>query len=87
MQTLYGFGTSACWWAQACGEEKTQDEIAELLYGDSGLKLNIYRYNIGGGYDEAGLKPPGAERKASLFTTGRARFPSGISTGIKTPLR
>ena len=52
LQTLKGWGTSACWWAQAVSDEKTQEELAELLYGDSGLRLNIYRYNIGGGYDE-----------------------------------
>lgn len=51
LQTLKGWGTSACWWAQSVSDEKTQEELAELLYGDSGLKLNIYRYNIGGGYD------------------------------------
>lgn len=52
LQILKGFGTSACWWSQYCKDEKTQEEIAELLYGDSGLKLNIYRYNLGGGTDE-----------------------------------
>lgn len=52
LQTIKGWGTSACWWAQAVSDEKTQEELAELLYGDSGLRLNIYRYNIGGGYDE-----------------------------------
>lgn len=52
LQTFKGWGTSACWWAQSISDEKTQNEIAELLYGDTGLKLNIYRYNIGGGYDE-----------------------------------
>ena len=52
LQTIKGWGTSACWWAQSISDEKTQDEIAELLYGDSGLRLSIYRYNIGGGYDE-----------------------------------
>ena len=67
MQTLYGFGTSACWWAQACGEEKTQDEIAELLYGDSGLKLNIYRYNIGGGYDEDNCRVENPWRRTESF--------------------
>lgn len=51
LQSLKGFGTSACWWSHYCKDEKTQDEIAELLYGDTGLKLNIYRYNIGGGTD------------------------------------
>ena len=51
LQTLKGFGTSACWWSQYCADETVAEEIAELLYGDSGLGLNIYRYNIGGGTD------------------------------------
>lgn len=51
LQTLKGWGTSACWWSQYCADEKAAEEIAELLYGDSGLGLNIYRYNIGGGTD------------------------------------
>lgn len=67
LQTLYGFGTSACWWAQACGDGKTQDEIAELLYGDSGLKLNIYRYNIGGGYDENNNRVANPWRRTESF--------------------
>ncbi len=51
LQELKGFGTSACWWSHYCKDEKTQDEICELLYGNTGLKLNIYRYNLGGGTD------------------------------------
>ncbi len=55
MQTLKGFGASSCWWSQYC-EGKYSDELAELLYGDSGLKLNIYRYNVGAGYDEGNYR-------------------------------
>ena len=51
MQTLKGWGTSACWWSQYCNDDKTAKEISRLLYGDDGLNLNIYRYNIGGGTD------------------------------------
>ena len=67
MQTLKGWGTSACWWAQACGDEKTQDEIAELLYGNSGLRLNIYRYNIGGGYEEGNCRIENPWRRTESF--------------------
>lgn len=56
LQTLKGFGTSACWWSHYCKDEKVQDEIAEILYGDTGLRLNIYRYNIGGGTDEGNCR-------------------------------
>lgn len=55
MQTLKGFGTSACWWSQYC-KGKAAEEISELLYGKTGLRLNIYRYNIGGGTDETNFR-------------------------------
>ena len=48
-QTMKGFGASSAWWSQIVGKGANKDEIAELLYGDSGMALNIYRYNIGGG--------------------------------------
>lgn len=55
MQTVKGFGTSACWWSQYCKGQAAED-IAELLYGKSGLGLNIYRYNVGGGTDETNFR-------------------------------
>ena len=67
LQTVYGFGTSACWWAQACEDEKTQNEIAELLYGKSGLNLNIYRYNIGEGFDENNCRVDNPWRRTESF--------------------
>lgn len=49
-QTFEGFGTSSCWWSQNIDDEETAKEIARLLYDDeTGLGLDIYRYNIGGG--------------------------------------
>lgn len=49
-QTFEGFGTSSCWWSQNVEDEETAREIARLLYDDeTGLGLDIYRYNIGGG--------------------------------------
>lgn len=60
MQEIKGWGTSSCWWSQYCADEKVAEEIAELLYGDNGLRLNIYRYNLGGGtdYDNYRVKNP-----------------------------
>ena len=52
LQPVYGWGTSACWWSQNVSDEKTREEIAKYLYSKDGLALNIYRYNIGAGYDE-----------------------------------
>lgn len=49
-QTFEGFGTSSCWWSQNIDSEEQANEIARLLYDDeTGLGLDIYRYNIGGG--------------------------------------
>lgn len=45
-----GWGTSLCWWANRIGYSDTLSEkAAELFFGDSGLRMNIARYNIGGG--------------------------------------
>lgn len=56
-QTMQGFGASAAWWAQDVGGwtnpgengEAVRDEILALLYGDTGIDLDIYRYNLGAG--------------------------------------
>lgn len=66
MQTIKGFGTSACWWSQYC-TGKAAEDIAELLYGDSGLALNIYRYNVGGGTDEGNCRVTNSWRKTESF--------------------
>jgi len=49
-QTLESFGTSAAWWAQHIDSEEMADEIARALYcKETGLGLDAYRYNVGGG--------------------------------------
>ena len=67
LQTLKGWGTSACWWSQYCADEETQNKIASLLYGDDGLKLNIYRYNVGGGYDSENFRVRDPWRRTESF--------------------
>lgn len=67
MQTLYGWGTSACWWSQYCKNEDDQNKIIDLLYGDNGLKLNIYRYNIGGGTDMDNCRVANPWRRSESF--------------------
>jgi O-glycosyl hydrolase len=46
-----GWGTSLCWWANRCGySDKLTLASAEAFYNkDTGLGMNIGRYNIGGG--------------------------------------
>lgn len=46
-----GWGTSLVWFANATGDypAEIREKLAQLLFGDDGLALNIARYNIGGG--------------------------------------
>ncbi|GGK54740.1 RICIN domain-containing protein [Streptomyces flaveus] len=46
-----GWGTSLVWFANATGDypPAVREKLAKLLFDDSGLALNIARYNIGGG--------------------------------------
>lgn len=47
-----GWGTSLCWWANRIGSSETLvRDSAKLFFSDDGLRLNIMRYNIGGGDD------------------------------------
>lgn len=47
-----GWGTSLCWWANRVGYSDTlSQKAADLFYGDEGLRMNIARFNIGGGDD------------------------------------
>lgn len=66
-QTVKGYGASACWWSQNVSDEKTREEISRLLYGKSGLGLNIYRYNIGAGWDENNCRVTNPWRRCESF--------------------
>lgn len=48
-----GWGTSLCWWANRIGySDVLAQKAAELLFNaETGLGMNIARYNIGGGDD------------------------------------
>ena len=59
-QTMKGFGASSAWWSQIVGNSANKEEVAKLLYGDEGMALNIYRYNIGGGSKDLVNKIDGA---------------------------
>ena len=57
-QTVQGFGASMAWTFQRLGLEGTdevKEKSIEMLYGDSGLRLNIARFNIGGGSLDSNL--------------------------------
>lgn len=53
--TFDGWGTSICWWGHHLGENLSVEhleEVVKALYDEeTGLGLNIARYNIGGGDD------------------------------------
>ncbi len=59
LQEFDGWGLSLSWWATEIGDwtrtgstgNAKRDEVMEAIYGDSGLGLNIARYNVGGGDD------------------------------------
>ena len=47
-QTMEGFGASSAWTYQALGaieDEEIKEQAMEMLYGDSGLKLDTFRYS------------------------------------------
>ncbi|THV40128.1 RICIN domain-containing protein [Glycomyces buryatensis] len=46
-----GWGTSLVWMANATGgyPDEIRNQLADMVFGDEGLNLNIARYNIGGG--------------------------------------
>ncbi|MCR5718582.1 MAG: discoidin domain-containing protein [Oscillospiraceae bacterium] len=47
-----GWGTSLCWWANRVGySDSLSQKAADAFYGDDGLRMNIARFNIGGGDD------------------------------------
>ncbi len=48
--TFEGWGTSLCWWANRIGySDSLTQKAVDAFYGDNGLRLNIARFNIGGG--------------------------------------
>ena len=57
-----GWGTSLCWWANVVGGYSNRETYADLAF--SQLKLNIVRYNIGGG-----------ENPTNNFLSYRAQMP------------
>lgn len=45
-----GWGTSLCWWANRVGySDSLAQKCADTFFGENGLRLNIARFNIGGG--------------------------------------
>lgn len=51
VKSFDGWGTSLCWWAQVLGDSTNREVYADLAFKQ--LRLNILRYNIGGGENPA----------------------------------
>lgn len=67
LKKIKGFGASSCWWSPQISDEKTADEVVNLLYGNDGLKMNIYRYNVGGGYEQGNTRVDNPWRLVESF--------------------
>ncbi|MDD4638042.1 MAG: glycoside hydrolase, partial [Bacteroidales bacterium] len=54
-QTMEGWGSSLCWWANMVGkwDDAKIDAIVNMITAQDKLNMNIFRYNIGGGDDPA----------------------------------
>lgn len=69
-----GWGTALAWFGNVTGRlpDPMRNDLADKLYGDAGLRLNIARYNIGGG--NAAATPaylrPGADVPGFLTEKG-----------------
>lgn len=74
LKTIKGFGASAAWWSPQIRDSKTADDVVNLLYGDDGLKLNIYRYNVGGGYEKDNLRMDNPWRPVESFMNKDGSF-------------
>lgn len=50
-QTLEGWGANLAWWGNTIGKwpEAQRNEVADLLFSENGLGINVLRFNIGGG--------------------------------------
>jgi O-glycosyl hydrolase len=51
LQVMAGFGASGAWWPNDLVNfaPAVQQQVANMLFGSSGIGLSVYRYNIGGG--------------------------------------
>ncbi|MFC7531871.1 RICIN domain-containing protein [Actinoplanes sp. GCM10030250] len=73
-----GWGTSLVWFANITGgyPEPIRRRLADMLFGDDGLRLNIARYNIGGG-NAPGVRDDYMKRGATM--PGFWRAPPGTT--------
>ena len=75
-QKMNGFGASACWWGKDVGGWENSKDILSLLYDkESGIGLNIYRYNLGAGsMDDENLYVTGNRTESFMKQDGSYDF-------------
>ncbi len=62
VKNFQGWGVSLCWWANVVGGYSNRDAYADMVFNT--LKLNIVRYNIGGGENPNG--PGSIKNRANM---------------------
>ena len=71
-QTINGFGASSAWIYQDLGkleDSEFKDSAMEMLYGESGLCLNTFRYNVGAGGVESDSYSDSLRGEESYFVS------------------
>jgi O-glycosyl hydrolase len=69
-QTIDGFAASGAWWVNDVSNfsATAKSQVADALFGSSGLGLSIYRYNIGGG--GTGVSVPARAAQTPMTSVG-----------------
>lgn len=73
-QTMDGFGASSAWVYQSfglSGNQELKDDAMQSLFGDGGLALNTFRYNIGAGGTESDKYKDSLRGAQSFFIADR----------------
>lgn len=86
-QTIDGFGASGCWWAKDVGgwQADKVDQIVGLLFDSkTGIGLNIYRFEVGGGDVN---NAPDPWRRAETFETAPGQYDWGRDANSVSVLR
>nr|MDT0659370.1 glycoside hydrolase [Micromonospora sp. DSM 115978] len=84
-QTIQNIGASGAWWPNDLVNfaPAVRQRVADLLFGQNGLALTAYRYNIGGG--GTGVTNP--VRAPQTFRTGAGTYDWNRDPGGQTFLR
>nr|MCR4744004.1 xylosidase/arabinofuranosidase [Lachnospiraceae bacterium] len=79
-----GWGTSLCWWANRIGySDKLTEKAADAFYGDGGLRMNIGRYNIGGGDNVGEIEEVSENENADIYDLSSDILPTFSGSSMK----